>query len=87
MRTRRWRWSESRQRTRDESRQFHVRQPAVPRPGQIRLEVIAGVRQYTFHRARPELQARLRTPGKAVEQFTGRTRNFTYGMAYIAYSF
>jgi hypothetical protein len=26
-------------------------------------------------------------PGKAVQQYTGRTKNFTYGMAYIAYSF
>jgi len=26
-------------------------------------------------------------PGKAVQQFSGRTKNFTYGMAYLAYSF
>jgi Alginate export len=26
-------------------------------------------------------------PGKAVQQATGRTKNFTYGMAYVAYSF
>jgi Alginate export len=26
-------------------------------------------------------------PGKAVQQFSGRTKNFAYGMAYIAYSF
>ena len=26
-------------------------------------------------------------PGKAVQQYTGRTKNFTYGMAYVAYSF
>ena len=26
-------------------------------------------------------------PGKAVQQSTGRTKNFAYGMAYIAYSF
>jgi hypothetical protein len=26
-------------------------------------------------------------PGRAVQQFTGRTRNFAYGMAYLAYSF
>ncbi len=26
-------------------------------------------------------------PGKAVEQATGRTKNFSYGMAYVAYSF
>lgn len=26
-------------------------------------------------------------PGKAVQEYTGRTKNFTYGMAYIAYSF
>ena len=26
-------------------------------------------------------------PGKAVQQATGRTKNFTYGMVYIAYSF
>jgi hypothetical protein len=27
------------------------------------------------------------SPGKAVEQATGRTRNFKYGMVYVAYSF
>ena len=26
-------------------------------------------------------------PGKAVQQATGRTKNFAYGMAYVAYSF
>ena len=26
-------------------------------------------------------------PGKAVQQLTGRTKNFVYGMAYVAYSF
>ena len=26
-------------------------------------------------------------PGKAVQQYTGRTRNFAYGMFYIAYAF
>jgi hypothetical protein len=26
-------------------------------------------------------------PGKAVQQFSGRTKNFAYGMAYVAYSF
>ena len=26
-------------------------------------------------------------PGKAVQQFTGRTKNFFYGMVYVAYSF
>jgi hypothetical protein len=26
-------------------------------------------------------------PGKAVEQLSGRTKNFTYGMAYVAYAF
>ena len=26
-------------------------------------------------------------PGKAVQQFTGRTKNFTYGMVYVGYSF
>jgi hypothetical protein len=26
-------------------------------------------------------------PGKAVQQLTGRTKNFAYGMAYVAYSF
>jgi Alginate export len=26
-------------------------------------------------------------PGRAVEQLTGRTKNFSYGMAYVAYSF
>jgi len=26
-------------------------------------------------------------PGKAVQQSSGRTKNFTYGMAYVAYSF
>ena len=26
-------------------------------------------------------------PGKAVQQFTGRTKNFAYGMVYVAYSF
>jgi hypothetical protein len=26
-------------------------------------------------------------PGRAVQQFTGRTRNFAYGMACVAYSF
>ena len=26
-------------------------------------------------------------PGKAVQQYTGRTKNFAYGMAYVAYSF
>ena len=26
-------------------------------------------------------------PGKAVQQAIGRTKNFTYGMAYVAYSF
>ncbi|HKW00634.1 MAG TPA: alginate export family protein [Vicinamibacterales bacterium] len=27
------------------------------------------------------------SPGKAIEQLTGRTKNFTYGMVYMAYSF
>jgi hypothetical protein len=26
-------------------------------------------------------------PGKAVQQFSGRTKNFVYGMVYVAYSF
>ena len=26
-------------------------------------------------------------PGKAVEQFSGRTRDFVYGMIFVAYSF
>ena len=26
-------------------------------------------------------------PGRAVEQLTGRTKNFSYGMVYVAYSF
>jgi hypothetical protein len=26
-------------------------------------------------------------PGKAIEQATGRTKNFTYGMVYVGYSF
>jgi hypothetical protein len=26
-------------------------------------------------------------PGKAVQQVSGRTKNFAYGMAYVAYSF
>ena len=26
-------------------------------------------------------------PGKAVQQATGRTKNFAYGMVYVAYSF
>ena len=26
-------------------------------------------------------------PGKAVEQASGRTKNFAYGMVYVAYSF
>ena len=26
-------------------------------------------------------------PGKAVQQSTGRTRNFVYGMIYVGYSF
>ena len=26
-------------------------------------------------------------PGKAVQQYTGRTKNFAYGMCYIAYAF
>ena len=26
-------------------------------------------------------------PGEAVQQYTGRTKNFTYGMAYVAYAF
>jgi hypothetical protein len=26
-------------------------------------------------------------PGKAVQQSTGRTKNFGYGMVYVAYSF
>ena len=26
-------------------------------------------------------------PGKAVQQFTGRTKNFAYGMVYVAYSY
>ena len=26
-------------------------------------------------------------PGKAVQQATGRTKNFAYGMAYVGYSF
>ena len=26
-------------------------------------------------------------PGKAVQQATGRTKNFVYGMVYVGYSF
>jgi len=26
-------------------------------------------------------------PGKAVQQATGRTKNFAYGMVYVAYSY
>jgi hypothetical protein len=26
-------------------------------------------------------------PGKAIEQNSGRTKNFAYGMVYVAYSF
>jgi hypothetical protein len=26
-------------------------------------------------------------PGKGVQQLTGRTKNFGYGMVYVAYSF
>ena len=26
-------------------------------------------------------------PGKAVQQATGRTKNFAYGMVYVGYSF
>ena len=26
-------------------------------------------------------------PGRAVQQLTGRTKNFAYGMVYVAYSF
>jgi hypothetical protein len=27
------------------------------------------------------------TPGEAVKQATGRTKNFSYGMVYVAYSY
>jgi len=33
------------------------------------------------------LVAAFANPGEAVHQFTGRTKNFTYGMAYVAYAF
>ena len=26
-------------------------------------------------------------PGEAVQQYTGRTKNFAYGMVYVGYSF
>jgi hypothetical protein len=26
-------------------------------------------------------------PGKAVQQYTGRTKNFVYGMVYVGYAF
>jgi hypothetical protein len=26
-------------------------------------------------------------PGRAVQQLTGRTKNFSYGMVYLAYSY
>ena len=33
------------------------------------------------------LVAAYANPGEAVHQYTGRTKNFTYGMAYVAYAF
>src|SRR4029453_14196739 len=33
------------------------------------------------------LVAAFADPGKAVQQFSGRTKNFAYGMVYVAYSF
>jgi len=33
------------------------------------------------------LVAAYANPGEAVQQYTGRTKNFTYGMAYVAYAF
>ena len=39
------------------------------------------------HELHHQLPGRVRRSGKAVQQSTGRTKNFTYGMVYVGYSF
>ena len=71
--------------------QFHLRSAAVGRPRgdvygrRIRDRCVRGLEaERQLHR---QPARRVRRPGKAVEQATGRTKNFAYGMVYVGYSF
>jgi hypothetical protein len=70
---------------------FNVDQPRSLGPGVTATDAAFEIDAYTDWKvtsnATLSLVAAFANPGKAVEQSSGRTRNFTYGMAYVAYSF
>ncbi|HYB52905.1 MAG TPA: alginate export family protein, partial [Thermoanaerobaculia bacterium] len=70
---------------------FLVDQPATFGPGVADRHAAVEADWYTDWKLNHNFQVSfilaVAAPGKAVEQATGRTKNFTYGMVYIAYSF
>ena len=70
---------------------FDVDQPRAVGPQVTATDAAAEIDAYTDWKLNANVTISLvgafADPGKAVEQSSGRTRNFGYGMAYLAYSF
>ena len=70
---------------------FRLDEPLLPAPAVAGRHVALEVDVYADWSLTANLQLSIVTafanPGEAVERSTGRTRNFTYGMVYLGYSF
>jgi hypothetical protein len=70
---------------------FNVDEPLSVGPGVTATDAAFEVDVYTDWQVNSNLTLSLvgafANPGRAVEQSSGRTKNFGYGMAYVAYSF